>query len=221
MSPTDDAASAHTVDTPYQLFMLALCVWALAVLAAGSFAKWDESTRSILEYADLAICLMFFVDFVVTLTKTEHKLRYFGHAGMDRFAVEHSNNRRPPLGTCSPSHADSSSSSRRQVGTRADSLRHRTSHRECRARVAAHRSATAGCQQHRRPRVRGPGWRQHRVGAGCHVVVDFHYDDCRIWGPVSNHGRRAHRRGVPDGGGGRTVRDSVRRCCVVVPLSGG
>ena len=46
MSPTDDAASAHTVDTPYQLFMLALCVWALAVLAAGSFAKWDESTRS-------------------------------------------------------------------------------------------------------------------------------------------------------------------------------
>ena len=81
MSPTDDAASAHTVDTPYQLFMLALCVWALAVLAVGSFAKWDESTRSILEYADLAVCLMFFVDFVVTLTKTEHKLRYLATWG--------------------------------------------------------------------------------------------------------------------------------------------
>ena len=39
--------------------------------------------------------------------------------GMDRFAVEHSLNQRPSLGTRSAGHADSSSSSRRQVGTRA------------------------------------------------------------------------------------------------------
>lgn len=59
------------IDTPYELFMLTLCVWALIVLAAGTFIRWDESTRTILEYADLVICLLFFSDFVVTFTRAK------------------------------------------------------------------------------------------------------------------------------------------------------
>jgi voltage-gated potassium channel len=69
------------VDTPYQLFMLALCVWALGVLAASTFAKWDDSTRAILDYADFAICVMFFIDFLVTFAKTDHKLTYMATWG--------------------------------------------------------------------------------------------------------------------------------------------
>ena len=66
----------HKVDTAYELFMLALCVWALAVLATSTFVKWDDSTKTILDYADLAVCLMFFADFVITLVRSEHKIKY-------------------------------------------------------------------------------------------------------------------------------------------------
>jgi voltage-gated potassium channel len=62
--------------TPYQLFMLSLCAWALLVLGAGSFVAWSESTRTILWYADNAVCLLFFIDFVYVLGRAPNKLQY-------------------------------------------------------------------------------------------------------------------------------------------------
>ena len=63
--------------TPYQLFMLVLCIWTLLVLGVGSFFRWSESTRAILSYADNAVCVVFFADFLITLRRTPNKLRYF------------------------------------------------------------------------------------------------------------------------------------------------
>jgi voltage-gated potassium channel len=62
--------------TPYQFFMLCLCVWALLMLAAGSFFQLSEGTQHILLYADYVVCLMFFLDFVYSLSTAPNKLRY-------------------------------------------------------------------------------------------------------------------------------------------------
>lgn len=61
---------------PYQLFMLALCIWALIVLAVGTFVRWSPSTRSILDSADNVVCALFFVDFIVTLARAKNRRKY-------------------------------------------------------------------------------------------------------------------------------------------------
>ncbi len=57
--------------------MLILCVWALAVQAATRFLPWSESTRTILSYADNLLCGLFFIDFVVTVSRARDRRRYF------------------------------------------------------------------------------------------------------------------------------------------------
>jgi voltage-gated potassium channel len=61
----------------YQMFMLALCLWALTALAASTFLHLDPATQTILEYADLAVCGLFFVDFLYTFAHAPQKMRYF------------------------------------------------------------------------------------------------------------------------------------------------
>lgn len=61
---------------PYDMFMLVLCVWALGVLAISTFAKWSDSTRAVLSYADDAVCILFLVDFVVSLYRAPRRLHY-------------------------------------------------------------------------------------------------------------------------------------------------
>jgi voltage-gated potassium channel len=60
----------------YLVFMLALSLLALAALAAEAIFPLDAGTRSILTYADTFICLLFFVDFLVTLYRSENRQRY-------------------------------------------------------------------------------------------------------------------------------------------------
>lgn len=62
--------------TPYQLFMLALCVWALVVLAAGAFTRWSDSTGTILAYADTVVCAFFLIDFLKSLWDAQDKWHY-------------------------------------------------------------------------------------------------------------------------------------------------
>jgi len=71
MRPGRDSRSA-----PYQMFMLALCIYVLLVLATETFVQLSGGTRSILRIADTAICAVFFVDFLVTLATTENRIRY-------------------------------------------------------------------------------------------------------------------------------------------------
>lgn len=79
MSPPSEPR--ESVVTPYQLFMLVLCAWALTVLAAGTFFRWSDSTRAILAYADDAICGMFLADFAYNIVKAPKKLRYLATWG--------------------------------------------------------------------------------------------------------------------------------------------
>jgi voltage-gated potassium channel len=62
--------------TPYELFMLVLCLYALAALAADAVLGLDQSSRQILQWTDLALCLFFFGDFVITLVRAKHRWRY-------------------------------------------------------------------------------------------------------------------------------------------------
>jgi voltage-gated potassium channel len=62
---------------PYQLFMLALCIYVLVVLGAQSAAPLDASTLTILGAADLGVCAIFFVDFLWSLARAPRKWDYF------------------------------------------------------------------------------------------------------------------------------------------------
>jgi voltage-gated potassium channel len=62
--------------TPYQFFMLCLCIWALLALGTSSFFQLDESTERILIYADYGVCILFFFDFLHSLYKAPNRLRY-------------------------------------------------------------------------------------------------------------------------------------------------
>ncbi len=61
---------------PYLVFMLALSIFAVAALAVASFAELSPDTRTVLEYADTAVCGLFLLDFIITLVRSEHRARY-------------------------------------------------------------------------------------------------------------------------------------------------
>ena len=60
----------------YQLFMLVLCLYALVALAIGAWPTTDAGTKKILSYADTAICVPFFIDFVASFVRSRDRWRY-------------------------------------------------------------------------------------------------------------------------------------------------
>jgi voltage-gated potassium channel len=65
-------------DSPaYQVFMLALCIYALAGLGAEAAYPPGSEIRVLLTYADTAVCVMFLADFCVSFYRAENRLRYF------------------------------------------------------------------------------------------------------------------------------------------------
>jgi voltage-gated potassium channel len=61
----------------YQLFMLVLCVYALAALAAQTAIRLEPGTKSILDYADYAVCGVFLLDFFISLVRAPNRWQYF------------------------------------------------------------------------------------------------------------------------------------------------
>jgi voltage-gated potassium channel len=61
----------------YHLFMLVLCLYTLALLTAQTLLPLSPQTRGVLYYADYAVCLLFFIDFVVSLLFARNRWRYF------------------------------------------------------------------------------------------------------------------------------------------------
>jgi voltage-gated potassium channel len=61
---------------PYLIFMLLLSLFALAALAFETVFPLDEGTREILGVADTVVCVLFFLDFVVSLRQAQNKWRY-------------------------------------------------------------------------------------------------------------------------------------------------
>jgi voltage-gated potassium channel len=66
-----------SIRTGYQLFMLVLCLYALAALAAQNLIHFQPEARRILDYADYAVCALFLVDFLVSVHQAENRWRYF------------------------------------------------------------------------------------------------------------------------------------------------
>ena len=62
--------------SPYQVFMLALCLWAILSLASDTLWKIPEETQRVLDYADNALCGLFFLDFIYNLYTAPKRWAY-------------------------------------------------------------------------------------------------------------------------------------------------
>lgn len=62
---------------PYQLFVLGLSIYVLAALAAQTLFTLSPETVKILDIADVAVCLVFMLDFVHSLVKAPNRWHYF------------------------------------------------------------------------------------------------------------------------------------------------
>lgn len=61
---------------PYLVFILVLSLYAIAALVFVTFVEVPPATRTILGYADTAVCVLFFADFLVTLARSRDRKRY-------------------------------------------------------------------------------------------------------------------------------------------------
>jgi voltage-gated potassium channel len=73
----EESPAAGPKRAAYQLFMPALCVYALLALAAERFVPLSEDVKRLIQYADFGVCLLFFGDFVVSLVTAPNRWRYF------------------------------------------------------------------------------------------------------------------------------------------------
>lgn len=60
----------------YDALMLAFSLLAIGMLVVGVAVELGPSSRSILAYADSAVCLVFLADFAVSLSRAENRWRY-------------------------------------------------------------------------------------------------------------------------------------------------
>jgi len=60
----------------YHLVMLVLCLFALGLLAIQTVVRLDPQVRLVLQYADNVVCLIFFVDFLVSWWRAPDRTRY-------------------------------------------------------------------------------------------------------------------------------------------------
>lgn len=61
---------------PYLLFTLLLSVATIVTLWIASVRSLDPEIRQVLNYADWAVCSLFFLDFLVQLTRAERRVQY-------------------------------------------------------------------------------------------------------------------------------------------------
>jgi voltage-gated potassium channel len=61
---------------PYQVFMLVLCIYAIAELVLRSFVALRPETLKVLAYADFAVCIFFLLDFVISVVHASNRWRY-------------------------------------------------------------------------------------------------------------------------------------------------
>lgn len=57
--------------------MLVLSILSLSILAVAAMGALDPERTSILQFADLVVCAMFFVDFLLSLYRAPNRMRYF------------------------------------------------------------------------------------------------------------------------------------------------
>ena len=74
--PADSTSAAPRTMPLYQLFMLALCVLALAGIIVQHVFRRDPRIEAVLDLADFVICIAFAIDFAVSLWTAPNRVRY-------------------------------------------------------------------------------------------------------------------------------------------------
>jgi len=67
----------HPHVSPYQSFILCLCVFAIISLAIETFTNLSEDSKTILGYTDFAVCMVFLFDFLHSLWTAKNRGKYF------------------------------------------------------------------------------------------------------------------------------------------------
>jgi voltage-gated potassium channel len=80
-SGTDPTATDEERWAGYNLIVLCCCIVALGLHATGDMGRADPEVRSLLDWADTAVCGVFLVDFVVSLVRAENRWRYLATWG--------------------------------------------------------------------------------------------------------------------------------------------
>jgi voltage-gated potassium channel len=80
-APNESPPPSNELSVGYQIFILVLSICAIALAAAMVFVDLDESSLTLIEYADWAVCGVFLVDFAVTFAQSPNKLRYLATWG--------------------------------------------------------------------------------------------------------------------------------------------
>ena len=65
----------------YDLFILGMSVYALVVLGLEAFLPLSPATRTILGYADIVVCGLFLLDFLIQFARASNRARYFATWG--------------------------------------------------------------------------------------------------------------------------------------------
>jgi voltage-gated potassium channel len=65
----------------YEFFMLVLCFYALAQLGVQAVFQLEPATREVVDYADFMVCVVFLLDFLITLLRSPDRLRYMATWG--------------------------------------------------------------------------------------------------------------------------------------------
>src|SRR5215203_1450489 len=60
----------------YQVFMLVLCLYSLGMLAYRASVPRDPAISRIIDYADFAVCVLFFCDFLNSLLRARNRWEY-------------------------------------------------------------------------------------------------------------------------------------------------
>jgi voltage-gated potassium channel len=76
IEPAASVEPKEQIGLAYQAFMLLLCVYAILNFLAGALFPLSEGAKSVLQYADAAVCAVFFFDFLLNLWRAQDKWRY-------------------------------------------------------------------------------------------------------------------------------------------------
>jgi voltage-gated potassium channel len=81
MTGKDNQVANESQSATYLIYVLSISVLSLVFLAAGVLLEDNSDIAGILGVADTALCILFFVDFLITLARSKSKRRYLATWG--------------------------------------------------------------------------------------------------------------------------------------------
>lgn len=76
MTDSSSQVANEPQSATYLIYVLSISVLSLVFLAVGALLDANSAIADILDVADTALCALFFIDFLITLTRSKNKRRY-------------------------------------------------------------------------------------------------------------------------------------------------